>query len=155
MAFGRGAAINGRMPMSVSGDLGKSWMYSASPFPPISSGQRPALERLREGPILFCSFAKEIAIRDSSGRPRNGSGLFAALSADEGKTWSVKRLVTDGGPARTVDGGGNTGRFTLSADSAEPRGYLCLSQAPNGVIHLISSKQHYAFNYAWLTTPPP
>lgn len=24
-----------------------------------------------------------------------------------------------------------------------------------GVIHPISSKQHYAFNLAWLQTPPP
>ena len=49
-----------------------------------------------------------------------------------------------------LDGGGNTGRFTLSATSAEPRGYLSICQAANGVIHLISSKQHYAFNLAWL-----
>ncbi len=42
----------------------------------------------------------------------------------------------------------------MSATSAEPRGYLSICQAANGVIHLISSKQHYAFNLAWLNTRP-
>lgn len=34
--------------------------------------------------------------------------------------------------------------------SAEPRGYLSIWQTADGVIHLITSKQHYAFNLAWL-----
>ncbi len=65
----------------------------------------------------------------------------------------MRRLITDGGPPREVDGGGNTGRFTLSPNSAEPRGYLSVCQTPDGVIQLITSKQHYAFNLAWLKTP--
>ena len=35
LALGRLATINGRMPMSISSDLGKTWTYKASPFPPI------------------------------------------------------------------------------------------------------------------------
>ena len=155
MAFGRGDAIDGRMPMSVSADLGKTWTYSASPFPGISGGQRLAILRLAEGPILFASFGRNMTITDASGQQRQISGLFAALSTDEGKTWSVKRLISDDGPPRTVDGGGNTGRFTMSAHSAEPRGYMSICQTPDRVIHLISSKQHYAFNLAWLQTPAP
>jgi len=155
MAFGRGDNIDGRMPMSVSDDLGKNWIYSASPFPPIGGGQRLVVLRLQEGPVLFCSFGREIRFVDAAGNEQVGSGLFAALSADEGRSWEIKRLVTDDGPARAVDGGGNTGRFTMSALSAEPRGYLSICQAADGVIHLISSKQHYAFNLAWLQTPPP
>jgi|GEM_PF-4446533 len=31
------------------------------------------------------------------------SGLFAALTTGEGETWSIKRLITDGGPARKFD----------------------------------------------------
>ena len=111
--------------------------------------------RLQEGPILFCSFGRQVHFRDAGGRDRVGSGLFAALSDDEGQSWQVQRLITDDGPPRELEGGGNTGRFTLSATSAEPRGYLSICQAANGVIHLISSKQHYAFNLAWLRTPPP
>jgi formylglycine-generating enzyme required for sulfatase activity len=155
MAFGRGNAIDGKMPMSVSKDMGKTWKYSASPFPTLGGGQRLAILRLAEGPILFCSFGRSIAITDASDRQRNVSGLFAAITTDEGKTWSIKRPITNDGPARTVDGGGNTGRFTMSAHSAEPRGYMSICQTPNGVIHLISSKQHYQFNLAWLDTPAP
>ena len=93
--------------------------------------------------------------RDASGRQQRGAGLFAALSTDEGESWQVSRLITDGGPPRTIDGGGNTGPFTMDALSAEPRGYLSICQAANGVIHLISSKQHYAFNLAWLNGSVP
>ena len=155
MAFGRGNNIDGRMPMSLSGDLGENWTYSASPFPPISGGQRLAILRLQQGPILFCSFGREVRFHDAAGNEQVGSGLFAALSLDDGKSWDIKRLITDDGPPRKIDGGGNTREFTMSALSAEPRGYLSILQAPNGVIHLIASKQHYAFNLTWLQTPPP
>ncbi|MHB8865083.1 MAG: sialidase family protein, partial [Pirellulaceae bacterium] len=150
LAFGLGDSINGQMPRSLSDDLGARWTYHASPFPPLGSGQRLVILRLHEGPILFCSFGRQVHFRDAAGRDRTGSGLFAALSDDEGQSWEIRRLITDDGPPRELDGGGNTGRFTLSATSAEPRGYLSICQAANGVIHLISSKQHYAFNLAWL-----
>ncbi len=155
LAFGRGNNIDGRMPISVSDDLGKTWTYSASPFPPLGGGQRLVILRLQEGPILFCSFDRQVRFRDAAGNEQVGSGLFAALSTDESQSWEIKRLITDDGRPRTVDGGGNTGRFTMSATSAEPRGYLSICQAADGVIHLISSKQHYAFNLAWLNTSPP
>ena len=155
MAFGRGDNINGRMPQSLSADVGRTWSYTASPFPPISGGQRLVVTRLAEGPIFFASFAKEFEIADASGAQRKVAGLFGALSFDEGRTWPVRRLITDDGPPREIDGGGNTGRFLLSRDSAEPRGYLSVCQTPDGLIHLISSKQHYAFNLAWLKAPAP
>lgn len=155
MAFGRGDNIDGRMPKSISADRGKTWSFSASPFPPISGGQRLALIRLQEGPIFFASFAKEITFTDASGNERTGSGLFAALSFDEGKTWSVRRMITDDRPEREVWGGAWTRKFIMSPVKAEPRGYLDVIQAKNGVIHLISSAQHYRFNYKWLVTPPP
>ncbi|MFV1966547.1 MAG: SUMF1/EgtB/PvdO family nonheme iron enzyme, partial [Pirellulaceae bacterium] len=108
LAFGRGNSIDGRMPVSVSNDLGKTWTYRASPFPPIGGGQRLVILRLKEGPILFCSFGREVRFRDAAGNEQVGSGLFAALSTDEGQSWEIKRLITDDGRPRTVDGGGNT-----------------------------------------------
>ena len=45
--------------------------------------------------------------------------------------------------------------FTLSASSAEPWGYFSITQARNGIVHLISSKNHYVFNLAWLKELPP
>ena len=134
----------------VSDDLGKTWTYSASPLPGLGGGQRLAILRLQEGPILFCSFGKNVTITDATGTQRPVSGLFTALPHDDGRNWTIQRLISDDGPPRTVDGGGNTGNFTMSADSAEPRGYLSICQTPDGVIHLIASKQHYGFNLAWL-----
>ncbi len=162
MAFGRGNNVDGRMPMSISNDMGQTWTYSTSDFPPIGGGQRLILRRLQEGPILFVSFTdssrkdpKGVLLRDSAGKERRVYGMFAALSFDEGRTWPIKRLLTDGGPARELDGGGNTGRFVMDQTHAEPRGYLAATQTPNGLIHLISSKQYYVFNLAWLKQPMP
>jgi formylglycine-generating enzyme required for sulfatase activity len=158
MALGRGNNIEGRMPMSISKDMGETWAYQASEFPPIGGGQRLVLRRLQEGPILLVSFAdakKGMVISDAAGKERAVYGMFAALSFDEGKTWPIKRLITAGGPARKIDGGGNTGWFVMDENRAEPKGYLAATQTPNGLIHLISSKQHYVFNLAWLKQPMP
>jgi len=76
--------------------------------------------------------------------------MFAAVAFDEGKTWPVKKLITPGGPARQVDGGGNTHVFLMDETHAEPEGYLAFAQGSDGLIHIISSKQHYTFNLAWL-----
>ena len=152
MALGRGDNIDGQMPMSLSPDMGKTWKYQASGLDPIGGGQRLVLRRLIEGPLLLVSFDKEFKLRDDAGRERELSGMFAALSFDEGKTWPVCRLITDDGPERTVDGGGNTGLFKLGPDTSEPRGYLAATQTPDGLVHLISSKQHYVFNLAWIKT---
>ena len=135
MAFGRGNAIDGHMPCSISYDGGYTWTYSATEFPPIGSGQRLVLKRLQEGPIMLCSFG--------------GNGLFVALSYDEGVSWPVKKLLTDG-KTRVLDGGAWTGTFTMDATHAEPKGYLACTQTPDGMIHLLSSRVHYRFNLKWL-----
>jgi hypothetical protein len=93
-------------------------------------------------------------IADAAGAERKVSGLYAALSLDEGETWPVRRLVTDDGPGRQVEGTDGY-KFTMSLTSAEPGGYLSVCQAADGVIHLISSRQHYAFNLAWVKSPMP
>ena len=49
-----------------------------------------------------------------------------------------------------MDGGAGTGVFETDADRAEPRGYLTMTQSPDGIIHLLSSKNHYRFNLKWL-----
>jgi hypothetical protein len=76
-------------------------------------------------------------------------GMIAALSFDEGATWSVRRLITPGGAARpqtAMDGG----RFTPSETEAEAGGYLAMCQDEAGFVHLISSRNYYRFNLAWL-----
>ena len=135
IAFGRGNSIDGMMPVSRSVDRGKTWQSGASVFPPISGGQRLVLKRLQEGPLMLVSFGE--------------NGMFASLSSDDGKTWSKPVLMTDG-KTRTLNGGAWTGSFTMDSDHAEPKGYLCCTQTPDGTIHLLSSRLHYRFNLAWL-----
>jgi hypothetical protein len=157
LALGRGAAINGRMPMSISADLGKTWKYTASPFPPIGGGQRLVLKRLQEGPLLFVSFtsghrnkpeANGMTFVDQKGGHFIGHGMYAAVSFDDGKSWPVRKLLTPG--AGEFDGGAWTGEFTATPTRAEHAGYLAATQTPDGVIHLISSRLHYRFNLPWL-----
>ncbi len=166
MALGRGDDIDGRMPRSLSSDMGKSWSYSASPLPPVTSGQRLALIRLKEGPLFLASFtdvrsipgageSEPMTIEDANGEKRPVRGLYAALSYNEGETWPVRRLITDDGPGRWLVGGAWTGRFRMSRDTAEPRGYLSVTQTPDGVIHLISSALHYELNLAWVEAKMP
>lgn len=158
LALGRGDTIQGRMPMSVSADLGRTWTYRASPFPPIGGGQRLVLRRLREGPLLLVSFssgdrrapeAGGMECLDQNGVAFVGHGMFAALSFDDGVAWPVRKLLTPG--SGDYDGGAHTGRFTATPTRAEHAGYLAATQTPDGVIHLISSRLHYRFNLAWLT----
>ncbi len=160
MTYGRGDTIDGRMPKSISEDGGKTWHYSASPFPPVSGGQRCVFLKLKEGPIFLVSFTgsrktpEMMPIVDASGNERLVTGLFGALSYDDGETWTHIRLISDDGPDREIET--MDGRpFMMGLNSAEPGGYLAVCQAQDGIIHLISSKQHYRFNYAWLKEPPP
>jgi formylglycine-generating enzyme required for sulfatase activity len=151
-----------RTPVSFSNDWGETWTCEASPFPAISSVQRQVLMRLRDGPLLFCSFTdqwrdwkkrKGLSFKDASGAQFTGYGLFAALSDDDGKTWPVQKLLTPGGAARTLNGIDRV-EFTLSDTMSEPCGYLAACQTRDGNIQLITSKNHYVFNLAWLKTLP-
>jgi hypothetical protein len=142
------------MPWSVSTDDGRTWRYSATPFPPISGGQRPVLRRLQEGPLLLISFTPGSTFADQSGKEFEGQGMFAALSYDDGQTWPVQRLVTDG-KRRELDGFAWTGKFVMDSTHAEPKGYLTAVQSPDGMIHLISSGLHYQFNLKWLEKTIP
>ncbi|MFM2168967.1 MAG: hypothetical protein RIS79_3338, partial [Verrucomicrobiota bacterium] len=66
-----------------------------------------------------------------------GTGLFTAVSCDEGKTWPNLRLIAPEGKT-----------------TADINGYLALTQTRDGRIQLITSKDHYAFNLAWVKALP-
>jgi formylglycine-generating enzyme required for sulfatase activity len=157
-AFSRGYAVDGKLPISISADGGKSFTSYASEFPPVSGGQRLALLKLRTGELFLTSFSNEkgrgIFISDVTGKKREVCGLYAALSLDDGKTWPYKRLVTDDGPARTIECTDGAA-VTMSARSSEYRGYLSACQSLDGLIHIISSRNHYTFNLKWLKSLPP
>ncbi len=154
MAFGRLSPeepaqkrFNLRMPVSYSADLGESWQWEISEFPVVSNTQRPAMLRLKEGPILLCSFTDQARTpkKDRSGLPfrstggdYTGYGLYAAVSYDEGKTWPDRRLIAPDGKA-----------------TADTNGYLAITQTRDHRVQLITSQNHYVFNLAWVKALPP
>lgn len=151
IAIGRSNNIEGFAPLSRSTDFGKSWTYSASPFPPILSAQRSVLMRLREGPLLFIGFtdsstsvraktARGIPFGDAKGGSHLGIGTFAAISYDDGKTWSNRKLIPN---------------WFKKPWKSRTSGYLSCVQTPDGLIHLVSSSHYYRFNLAWLKEPMP
>lgn len=158
LALGRGNSVtdpDGKpyMPMSVSTDRGKTWTVTASGFPPIDGGQRLVLRRLDEGPLLLVSFTDHPQRSAEKGMDFGGTkgyGIYVALSYDEGQTWPVRKLLTDG-QYRFLDGGAWTGFFEMDATHAEPRGYLAATQTPDGIIHILSSRLHYRINLEWIT----
>jgi formylglycine-generating enzyme required for sulfatase activity len=158
MALGRRQEVFGWMPKSISADMGKSWKASPGAFPPITGGQRAAMLRLKEGPLFFASFAKDIdefePISEGARPPRHVSSIFGAVSFDDGKTWPVRKVISDGKsdhPVDTID----HAPVLMNAHNSEPLAYLSVCQGPDNVIHLISSTNHYAFNVAWLKAAPP
>jgi hypothetical protein len=159
MAMGRfdDVADQGRfgfkMPVSYTGDLGETWQHEASEFPVVSNTQRPVLLRIEEGPILLCSFTDQARVPwqehkgmqfKSTGGDFNASGLFAALSYDEGKTWPDRRLIL--GPKEGITNNNGSPRNS--------NGYLALIQAHDGRLHLLTSSKHYTFNLAWIKQLP-
>jgi formylglycine-generating enzyme required for sulfatase activity/predicted neuraminidase len=154
--------FNFRTPVGYSSDWGKTWQLEASEFPAIGSVQRAVLLRLKEGPLLFCSFTDEqrywpkrkgMTFKAADGSEFTGYGLFAAVSFDDGKSWPVRRLITPGGPERTLPSVDHR-EFTLSDTMSEAAGYLAACQSRDGMVQLISSKNHYVFNLAWLKELP-
>ncbi len=148
---GKSGSIEGYMPQSVSRDGGRSWQVTKSPFPAVGPNkQRPALLRLASGRLFFASDWQDNAGRQPAGTPHRGA--FVALSDDEGQTWRIKHLPGVRLPAR----------FALRHRPGWPRepaehptlGYPAVAQAPNGVIHLITSynhpPQHFEMNEAWI-----
>lgn len=167
LAFGRSESrcgrqlMEGKMPMSLSEDMGRSWSYRAAPFPPIGYAQRCCLLRLSEGAIVFFSFTdpqydlrsgniRGMDLTDAHGKVLHGYGLYAAVSFDEGATWPVQRLITTAKPPQGYDPGASCPTFIMDETHAQPQGYMQAVQAPDGMIHLISSRLHYRFNLLWL-----
>lgn len=108
------------MPGLVSKDMGDSWETISTPFSGISSGMKAAALKLKSGALLLISIDT---------KKRFGTGVtFAALSFDDGSTWSHVREIANVG------------------------GYMSVAQSPNSVIYLVGSRLGaVAFNEAWLT----
>ena len=128
---GKNTNIDGFMPRSRSRDGGKTYEKTRTPFQPLGSGQRPSVIRLTSGRLFF--------VADLFGRKTpgpKGDGAFVALSDDDGETWKTRTLPG----LKTV-------------------GYVTATQAPNGVIHIVTSKsepeRHVELNEAWVMEGGP
>lgn len=123
---GKNSEIDGFMPKVVSRDGGKSYEKSKTPFRPLGSGQRPSIIRLASGRLFFVA-----DLFDKKKLGSQGAGALVALSDDDGATWTTRRLPN----LVTV-------------------GYTTATQAPNGVIHIVTSKNeppvHIELNEAWV-----
>jgi len=147
---GKNTDIDGFMPQSVSADGGQTWAVSKTTFPALGSNQRPTLLRLASRRLFFAG-----DWQDRKGRQPRGvteRGAYVALSDDEGSTWRVKTLPGTLPheawvlPERKL--------WAAKFHDSGTLGYAVAAQAPNGVIHLITSMNHpalhFEMNEAWI-----
>lgn len=124
---GKNSEIQGRMPLATSTDYGKTWTKSKTPFDPLASGERPSVIRLLSGRLFFVA-----DYNPNHQKHLHKDGAYVALSDDDGKTWTEKRL-----PA-----------YILTV------GYTTATQGPHGIIHIVTSKNKPNFeielNEAWV-----
>jgi hypothetical protein len=136
---GKNSDIDGFMPQVVSKDGGKTWEKSKTPFAAQSSNQRPSLLRLASGRLFFAGDFQDREGRQPDAIKERGS--YVALSEDEGQAWTIKPLL---GAQPHEDG-------KLASATI---GYSAARQAPNGVIHLITTMNrpnlHFEMNEAWI-----
>jgi formylglycine-generating enzyme required for sulfatase activity len=147
---GKNTDIEGYMPQAISHDRGRTWTVSKTVFPALSSNQRPTVVRLASGRLFFAGDFQNRAGKQPTAMKEKGA--YVALSDDEGRTWKLKKLPGTMPHEAWVMGErplwneGRHGEGTL--------GYAVAAQAPNGVIHLITSmnhpSQHFEMNEAWI-----
>jgi hypothetical protein len=97
--------------------------------------------KLASGRLLYVSNFQRA--KDPNVKGFAGSGAYAGLSEDNGKTWRIKKLL-----------GGQT--YDKNGKPVEVRtvGYVGAAQSANGVIHLVTSRNnpnlHIELNEAWI-----
>lgn len=139
---GKNANVDGWTPQNISRDWGKTWEEATpAPFPQLGSGQRPSMIRLQSGALIFVSdgFLHKYSVAAPNGWNKPNDA-FVAISKDNGQTWHFKTLPVG-----------------LPQDNRPPYtslGYTTVRQSPNGIIHILATKDfpglHYEFNEAWL-----
>ncbi len=139
---GKNSNVEGWSPQNLSTNWGESWSQSKpSPFPPLGSGQRPSMIRLADGHLLFVSDAW-LQKADKPPPPgwKYGDGPFVAISTNNGASWHIKPLPVQL-PNHSFRKHGTVG-------------YVVARQAPDGVIHILTTETQpcldYELNEAWI-----
>jgi formylglycine-generating enzyme required for sulfatase activity len=134
---GKNSGIDDFMPRALSHDGGRTYDMSKTPFSQLNSGQRPSIIRLASGRLFM---AGDYQPSKNTKKPASvkEDGCYVALSDDDGDTWRIKRLP---------------GAFSQHRGWPSV-GYSVARQAPNGVIHLITTLNHpalhFELNEAWI-----
>lgn len=134
---GKNSAYEGFMPRAISRDGARTFELSKTAFSPLSSGQRPSVLRLASGRLFMTGdFYPSKRLQKPESIKEEGS--YVALSDDDGETWRIKRLP---------------GNFSVQRGKPSV-GYSVARQAPNGMIHIVTSCNHpglhYELNEAWI-----
>ncbi len=134
---GKNSHLEGFMPKAISADGGRTYTMGTTPFSALSSGQRPSVLRLASGRLFMTGdFYPSKRIEKAASIKEEGS--YVALSDDDGETWRIKKLP---------------GNYSVKRQ-APSIGYSVARQAPNGLIHLVTSSNHpglhYELNEAWI-----
>lgn len=134
---GKNSGIDNFMPRAISHDAGQTYEFGKTPFSQLNSGQRPCIIRLASG-RLFMAGDYQPSKKTHKPDSIKESGSYVALSDDDGETWHIKRLPGAYSEHRKMPS----------------LGYCVARQAPNGVIHLITSLNHpalqFEMNEAWI-----
>ncbi|MGH9163283.1 MAG: exo-alpha-sialidase, partial [Vicinamibacteraceae bacterium] len=149
---GKETDIDGFMPQFRSTDGGKTWTESKSPFPALASHQRPTLLRLKSGRLFFASDWQDRTGQQPAGVTEKGA--FVALSEDEGKSWHIKTLEHALPHEAAVFKDRDPDDWARFEHASATLGYAVATQAPNGLIHLVTSMTHPSqeleMNEAWI-----
>ena len=143
-ASGKNAILKGWNIQNISHDWGETGENpTPSPFPPLGSGQRPNMIRLKSEALLLVG--DSYMLKKKVSPPKNwkcGNDSYIAISYDNGANWKFKKIPVS---------------LPHQAHPGTPSlGYAVVRQGPNGIIHIITSSNfpnlHYELNEKWINS---
>ena len=141
-AGGKNNSVDGWNPQNISHDWGATWESpTRGIMPQYGTAQRPCMIRLKSGALCMVadSYMHKKKIAPPAGWD-NGNDCFAAISRDNGKTWTMRRLPV------ALPQHHRTQHPSL--------GYVTLRQGQDGMIHVLTTTNYpgleIEFNEAWV-----
>ncbi|MHC4214311.1 MAG: SUMF1/EgtB/PvdO family nonheme iron enzyme [Planctomycetota bacterium] len=144
---GKQANLDGWEPQFISHDGGRSYEMTPSPLPALGGGVRASVIRLANKKVFYVGdmFLEHYGKLTPEQMPEGfaGSGAYACISDDDGKTWHIRKLT-----------GGNVLGKNGKPVRVQTVSYVTACQTPDGMIHVITSHNHpdlhFEFNEAWV-----
>lgn len=149
-AGGKNNNVNGWNPQNISRDWGATWEPATEGIiPQFGTAQRPCMIRLKSGALCLVSdsYMHKKRIAPPAGW-QMGNDCVAAISRDNGKTWTMRRLPVALPQHKRVQ--------------HPSLGYVTMRQGDDGMIHVLTTTNYpgleIEFNEAWVMqgdTPAP